>query len=161
MLPVMKTPVLLLLIAASALALGQSGPTEHAPVADTHTIDAAHLLQPEELAAVLKSTKEKPLIFMVGFRTMYTTRHIPGAEYTGATGEPAGLEQLRNRMKSVPKDKPIVLYCGCCPWPHCPNVDPAFRELRKLGFANVKVLYIANNFGKDWVEKGYPVEKGE
>jgi hypothetical protein len=24
----------------------------------------------------------------------------------------------------------------------------------------VKVLYIANNFGDDWVNKGYSVEKG-
>jgi rhodanese-related sulfurtransferase len=157
----MKTPVLLLLITASALALGQSVNIERAPVADAHTIDATHMVQPEELVAILKSAKEKPLIFMVGFRTMYATRHIPGAEYTGAAGEPAGLEQLRSRVKSVPKDKSIVLYCGCCPWPHCPNVDPAFRELRKLGFTNVKVLYIANNFGSDWVEKGYPVEKSE
>jgi hypothetical protein len=25
----------------------------------------------------------------------------------------------------------------------------------------VKFLYIANNFGADWVEKGYPVAKGD
>jgi hypothetical protein len=30
-----------------------------------------------------------------------------------------------------------------------------------MGFTNVKVLYIANNFGADWVEKGYPVAKGQ
>jgi hypothetical protein len=30
-----------------------------------------------------------------------------------------------------------------------------------MGFTNVKVLYIANNFGADWVEKGYPVAKGD
>jgi hypothetical protein len=29
-----------------------------------------------------------------------------------------------------------------------------------MGFTNVKVLYIADNFGKDWVDKGYPVAKG-
>jgi len=33
--------------------------------------------------------------------------------------------------------------------------------LRALGFTNVKSLYIANNFGADWVEKGYPVAKGD
>jgi hypothetical protein len=27
-----------------------------------------------------------------------------------------------------------------------------------MGFTNVKVLYLANNFGADWVDKGYPVE---
>ena len=30
-----------------------------------------------------------------------------------------------------------------------------------MGFTNVKVLYLANNFGADWVDKGYPVAKGE
>jgi hypothetical protein len=29
-----------------------------------------------------------------------------------------------------------------------------------MGFANVKVLYLANNFGADWADKGYPVEQG-
>jgi len=30
-----------------------------------------------------------------------------------------------------------------------------------MGFTNVKVLYISNNFGTDWVSKGYPVAKGD
>jgi hypothetical protein len=30
-----------------------------------------------------------------------------------------------------------------------------------MGFTNIKVLYIANNFGADWVDKGYPVAKGD
>jgi hypothetical protein len=40
-------------------------------------------------------------------------------------------------------------------------VNPAYDALRQLGFSKVKVLYIANNFGADWVDKGYPVAKGE
>ena len=54
-----------------------------------------------------------------------------------------------------------MIYCGCCPWSHCPNVKPADDALRAMGFTNVKVLYIADNFGADWVNKGYPVAKGE
>jgi hypothetical protein len=30
-----------------------------------------------------------------------------------------------------------------------------------MGFTKVKVLYIPGNFGMDWVEKGYPVAKGD
>jgi hypothetical protein len=30
-----------------------------------------------------------------------------------------------------------------------------------MGFTNVKALYIANNFGTDWVDKGYPSLKEE
>jgi len=55
----------------------------------------------------------------------------------------------------------IVLYCGCCPWNHCPNVKPAYDALQAMGFRNLKVLYIANNFGADWVDKGYPTAKGD
>ena len=60
-----------------------------------------------------------------------------------------------------PKDRFIVLYCGCCPWNHCPNVGPAFVRLRDLGFSRVKVLYLPNNFGDDWVAKGYPTDRDQ
>jgi thiosulfate/3-mercaptopyruvate sulfurtransferase len=152
----------LLLITCTILSSAQTHNLPRTAVADSRTIDASHLIQPEELAKILKaSAKDKPLIFMVGFRTMYTTRRIPGAEYTGAASDRAGLQQLRDRVSALPKKTSIVLYCGCCPWPHCPNVDPAFTALRDMGFTNVKVLYLATNFGKDWIEKGYPVEKGD
>jgi hypothetical protein len=39
-------------------------------------------------------------------------------------------------------------------------VGPAFAKMREMGFTNVKVLYLADNFGTNWGEKGYPVEKG-
>jgi hypothetical protein len=29
-----------------------------------------------------------------------------------------------------------------------------------MGFTNVKVLYLTDNFGTDWADKGYPVERG-
>jgi len=40
-------------------------------------------------------------------------------------------------------------------------MHPAFQVLHSLGFTNVKAVYIANDFGTDWVQKGYPVAKGE
>jgi hypothetical protein len=54
----------------------------------------------------------------------------------------------------------VVLYCGCCPLDKCPNLRPAFLALRDAGFARLRVLLLPNNFNADWVEKGYPVEKG-
>ncbi len=30
-----------------------------------------------------------------------------------------------------------------------------------MGFTNVKVLYIADNFGANWVNHGYPTARGE
>ena len=132
------------------------------PYAQTaETVDKAHLIQPEELVKALQSKGEKPLVLMIGFRMLYTQAHIPGAEYIGPTSEERGISQLRQRAQTLSKKRSIVLYCGCCPWVHCPNVDPALKLLRDLGFTNVKVLYLPNNFGRDWMNKGYPVEKGQ
>ena len=118
-------------------------------------------IAPEELVKILQGSGEKPAMFQVGFRMLYAQAHIPGSEYVGAASTDAGLQQLQKRVESLPKNKFIVLYCGCCPWIHCPNVKPAYEKLHAMGYRNVKVLYIADNFGTNWVDKGYPVSKGE
>jgi rhodanese-related sulfurtransferase len=124
-------------------------------------IPGSRLIQASDLVTILKSPKgEKPLIIQVGSRVLYTQAHIPGSEYIGPASSPDGLQQLRKRVGPLPRKKFIVLYCGCCPWNHCPTVKPADDALQAMGFTNVKVLYIAGNFGFDWVDKGYPVEKG-
>jgi len=117
------------------------------------------MMSPEALNDLLKSTK--PLILQVGPRSLYDQAHISGAEYIGPGSTPEGLDALRARVKPEPKDKLIVLYCGCCPWSRCPNVHPAYKALRNLGYTNVRVLYIADNLGTDWVNRGYPTAKGE
>lgn len=115
------------------------------------------LVTPEDLLKIIQAPQgEKPLILDIGPAYLYMQAHIPGAEYVGAASTPQGMQALRTRVKSVPRNAFIVLYCGCCPWSHCPNVRPALNELQKRGFSNVKVLYIADNFGANWVDKGYP-----
>src|SRR5579883_1554581 len=42
-----------------------------------------------------------------------------------------------------------------------PKRAAADDALHAMGFTNVKVLYIANNFGTDWVDKGYAVARGD
>ena len=126
------------------------------------SIPASRLIQPEELVKVLQSGKgEKPLLLQVGSHVLFSQAHIPGSEYAGAASTESGLQQLRKRVESLPRTKSIVIYCGCCPWSHCPNVKPADAALQAMGFSKVKILYIANNFGADWVDKGYPVAKGD
>jgi len=123
---------------------------------------SAQLINPEDLVNILQSTKgEKPLILNVGPHLLYMQAHIPGSEYIGAGSDSQGIESLRRRVKPLSRKTFIVLYCGCCPWSHCPNVRPAYNELHKEGFTNVKVLYIADNFGADWVYKSYPTIKGQ
>jgi thiosulfate/3-mercaptopyruvate sulfurtransferase len=124
-------------------------------------IPRSQLITPEELSKALQSAKPKPLILQVGSHTLYAQAHIPGSEYIGAVASEAAQQKLRDRVKSLPKNSAIVIYCGCCPWGHCPNMHPAYQSLRSLGFTNVKALYIADNFGTDWVSKGYPVAKGD
>ncbi len=118
-------------------------------------------LSPEELVHTLAGKGAKPLLLQVGSHMLYVQAHIPGSEYVGAGSTPEGIQNLRQRVSRLPKDTEIVLYCGCCPWSHCPNVNPAYETLQKMGFTNVKVLYLANNFGADWVDKGYPAARGE
>lgn len=122
-------------------------------------IPSSRLINPGELVKLLKS--EKPLIIQVGSHVLYSQAHIPGSEYIGPASSDAGLEALRKRVEPLPRNQAVVLYCGCCPWSHCPNIQPADAALQAMGFTNVKVLYIANNFGSDWVDKGYPVAKGD
>jgi len=125
------------------------------------SVPRTSLISPDELAKSLRTVKRAPLILNVGPRSMYIQAHIPGSEYIGPASSEAGLAQLRKRVESLPRTRFIVLYCGCCPWDHCPNVKPADEALQSMGFKNFKVLYIANNFGSDWVNQGFPVAKGD
>lgn len=125
------------------------------------TAQAPQTIQPADMAAIVKSDAAKPLIIQVGFHVLYTQAHIPGSEYIGPASKAEGLEQLRHRVEKLPRTQAIILYCGCCPWVRCPNVNPAYDALRSMGFENVRLLYIANNFGTDWVDQGYPTAKGD
>jgi rhodanese-related sulfurtransferase len=125
------------------------------------SIPQAQVIQAEALNKMLqKGGAAKPLVLQVGSHVLFAQAHIPGSEYAGAGSQPEGLQTLQQRVSSLSRKATIVLYCGCCPWNRCPNVGPAFAKLREMGFTNVKVLYLADNFGTDWVGKGYAVEKG-
>lgn len=139
----------------ASFAQGEAGQTNSAA-----GIPQSQLMNPEELVKVLQSGKAKPLILNVGPYMIYVQAHIRGAEFIGPASEPAGIEKLRTRAKSLPHTALIVLYCGCCPWTRCPNIEPAYMELHRMGFKNIKVLYIADDIGRDWMNKGYPTDSG-
>lgn len=140
----------LFLFAANAFPAGQS----------TASIPLDKLVQPADFAALLKdASTPKPLMLNVGFRTMFDQAHIPGSEYAGPGNTGAGLQVLRDRVASLPKDAAIMIYCGCCPWSRCPNMAAAYEVLTELGFTNVSAMQINDNFGTDWVDKGFPTAK--
>ena len=135
-----------------SLATGLFGTRTHAAAPGT--------ISPADLAATLKKAgAPKPLLIHVGFKSMFDQARIPGSEYIGPGADGVGLGALRKRLTSLKRDTAIVLYCGCCPWSHCPNMRPAGDLAASMGFTNVKLLMIETNFGADWVSKGYPTER--
>jgi thiosulfate/3-mercaptopyruvate sulfurtransferase len=124
---------------------------------------ASQTVTPAALVAELiaKDQAGKPTVVCVGFRPLYQGAHIPGASFHGAASTTNGIADLKDWARLVPRAANVVLYCGCCPLEHCPNLKPAFLALREVGFTNLRVLLLPNDFNTDWIEKGYAVEKGK
>ncbi|HZQ53994.1 MAG TPA: rhodanese-like domain-containing protein [Bryobacteraceae bacterium] len=116
---------------------------------------SSDLLTPKQLA---QSRGGKHIIIYVGFPSLYRAAHIPGAVMQGPASKPESLEKLKQFARELPKDREVVLYCGCCPFAQCPNIRPGYSALHDMGLKNLKVLVIEHNFHTDWVSKGYPTE---
>ncbi len=118
----------------------------------------SELLAPADLAQSLRSSKPSPNIFCVAFPSLYKQKHILHAQYAGPGNKPEGLQSLKEAVEKLPKTEEIVIYCGCCPMVRCPNLQPAYRLLKELGFSRIRVVEIPTNLLTDWTSKGYPVE---
>jgi thiosulfate/3-mercaptopyruvate sulfurtransferase len=116
------------------------------------------MMQPKDLAAQLNANASKPMVIQVGPSVMFRSKHIAGSSFAGPGSSAAGLDLLKAAVANVPKDREIALYCGCCPWDRCPNINPAIALLKDLGYTKVKAVYIKENFKTDWSDPGYPVE---
>ena len=114
------------------------------------------LAEPKDAAAALAGAA-KPAVFYVGPNVLYRSKHIPGATFAGPGMHPEGIELLKSAVAKLPKDRDILLYCGCCPWSHCPNIRPAVEALRSMGYTRVRALYLPDDFKVNWIDKGYPV----
>ncbi len=152
--------VLAIAVLSPAAGRAQFSDPAAAPASSAFSIPQDHVMQPEALNKMLQGGGAKPLVLQVGSHVMFSQAHIRGAQYAGPGVQPAGLQVLESKVAGLRKNAFVVIYCGCCPWNRCPNVGPAFHRLVELGFINVKVLYLPNNFGDDWVNKGYSVETG-
>ena len=117
-------------------------------------------MEPKDLAAQLQAAGNKPALIHVGFAVMYRGKHIPQSIYAGPARNAEGLDALKKAVGNMPRDREIVVYCGCCPYDMCPNIKPALAALREMGFTHVKALLIPTNFATDWINRGYPVEDG-
>ena len=143
--------VTLLLCASAGLLIAQSISN---PWTETQTV------QPAQLNKDLSDPKNAPMVLFVGFQRLYTAGRIRGAQYHGSGGNAEGLAQIKKWAASVPRATNLVIYCGCCPLDHCPNLRPAFTVLHELGFTRLRVLILPTSFGEDWAGKGLPFDHG-
>ena len=113
------------------------------------------LMPPVELAAIINNEKsEKPIIFSIGPSAI-----IKGSINIGMTKEKEKLDKLKQQLDELPRDSKIVIYCGCCPFEHCPNIRPAFNLLDKMKFTDHKLLNLEHNIKIDWINYNYPTNQ--
>jgi hypothetical protein len=111
-------------------------------------------MEPAQLAALLKNAMAvKPHIYNIG-----VVQNIQGSNHVGAASQEANLRKLKSTVTKLPRATTLVLYCGCCPLDKCPNVRPAFKLVKEMGFTQVRLLNLRTNIKTDWINKGYPME---
>ena len=112
------------------------------------------LMEASELANTINSKKDIPVIISIG-----PGATIPNSIDVGMVNTKDGLDKLKTELNDLSKEKKIIIYCGCCPYEHCPNVRPAINVLKEMKFTNYYLLDLPHNIKKDWIDKGYPVTK--
>jgi thiosulfate/3-mercaptopyruvate sulfurtransferase len=112
------------------------------------------LQAPEALANILRNPKsQQPVIFNIG-----PMEDIKGATNIGPTKDKKNLEKLKQALAKIPKDKTVIIYCGCCPIRVCPNIRPAFELLKEMKFSHPKLLNLEHNLKSNWIDAGYPMK---
>lgn len=112
------------------------------------------LMEPDTLAKEIEAKTNVPLVISVG-----PGATIPNSIHTGMASTTEGIAALKQQLQNLPKNKTVVVYCGCCPFEHCPNVRPAIDVLKEMKFTNYYLLNLPHNIKADWIDKGYPVAK--
>ena len=119
-------------------------------------------MAPSALAARMAEVRAESLpVWHIGPATLHAQRRIPGSRYVGEAGTSAGYAALLAALRALPAHHEAVLYCGCCPTTHCPNVGPADRAMREAGTERAVVLDLPTNLRVDWIDKGFPTEPGK
>ena len=111
----------------------------------------------KELASA--SGPDRPVVVCTAPPFLYRTGHIPGAVLHGPASSPDGLNSLTAWAQAQPRATNLVIYCGCCPLEQCPNLAPAYKALKGLGFTRVRVLLLEDNFKTSWIDRGHPYER--
>lgn len=136
--------------------------TKHVQAAQPDPWTSDQTVEPAALAKEISGPASgRPVVVSVSPHAMYLGGHIPGAVYEGPGSSPQAIEGLKQWARRLPRSANLVVYCGCCPMPHCPNLRPAFRALHSMGFTHLRALILPTNYYTDWYSKGYPTAKGD
>jgi len=158
--PILKILAGSILLIAALILFFRPAPAKGTSSSEPWT--SAQVVEPPDLVReIAAGGANKPVVVCVGMRTYFKNAHVPGAVLHGPAMSQAGLDDLKNWADGLPRSANLVVYCGCCPLSGCPNLRPGFVALRDMGFKRLRVLPVPNSFATDWVEKGYPVEKGD
>src|SRR5205085_3477239 len=106
------------------------------------------LMEPSELAEKITNDKDLPVILSVG-----PGAPIPHSIHIGMGKEKENIDKLKKELSGLPADSKVVIYCGCCPFDHCPNVRPAIDALKEMKFTDYRLLNLSRNIKTDWIDK--------
>lgn len=149
----MKARILLFVFAVLSMNVMAAKPFSPAGSGDPWT--DSQLMNPSDLAKIIKDPKAaKPIIFSIGMQAI-----IKGSVDIGPAMVKANLDNLKQKLEKLPKNTPVVVYCGCCPFSRCPNVRPAMQLLNGMQFTNARLLNLPQNIKVDWIDKGYPISE--
>ena len=116
--------------------------------------NSKYRIEPLVLNNIILSKKNIPVILNV---SAYRHTPIKGSIHIGDILDHSYAD-LKLALGNTPKNKQIVVYCGCCSLECCERVEKAFDLLRANGYTNVKVLNLVVGFDPDWKGKGYAIE---
>ena len=116
--------------------------------------NSKYRIEPLLLNNRILSKKNIPVILNV---SAYRHTPIKGSIHIGDMLDHSYTD-LKLALGKTPKNKEIVVYCGCCSLDVCERVEKAFDLLRANGYTNVKVLNLPVGFDPDWKGKQYVTE---
>lgn len=112
-------------------------------------------IQPDSLAKVIEAGADSNILIL----NTGPVDDIKHAVNIGAVSDTKNIKKLKKYLKDVPRDKEVVIYCGCCPFAGCPNINPAYDLLASMNFTNFKILRLDDDLKMDWIDKGYPMKE--
>ena len=111
------------------------------------------LMEPADLAQLINDPRmPQPILFSIGPSAV-----IKNSIDIGAVNDKVNWEKLRLELAKLSPDAQVVIYCGCCPFNHCPNIRPAFTLMNEMKLTNHKLLNLTKNIKVNWIDNGYPV----